>query len=246
MTDYTHIDSADHWDGEYRQQGIPSSWKDDPSTVVQWTLSNLPYLGGRLTNDDYVLDVGCGSGRNSLAVATRTPARVVGFDYSQEAVDKATKRLASADSQLQSRVRFEQRDMRDPLPVEDSSTALILDVFVYFHLLRAEDRARYRSEAHRVLKSDGHLLVSLATDEDGYYNSCPNADDWGAKSPIPIVLDPAAGVGNIMHNLGSLEQELSDQFRLTMAWRKTARGPMHGKTYDRVTLATLWTPLATQ
>ena len=64
--DTTPAASAAAWDAEYREGGIPSSHRDEPSGVVRWTLANLPFLG---LKSGRALDVGCGKGRNTREVA---------------------------------------------------------------------------------------------------------------------------------------------------------------------------------
>jgi hypothetical protein len=89
-----------------------------------------------------------------------------------------------------------------------------------------------------VLRSDGVLLVSLAGSDDEYYASCPPLpeNDYGARG----VVDAEIGVGSVLFDLAQLEAEMGDHFRLEMSWHKVKRGPMHGRTYLRSTLATIW------
>jgi SAM-dependent methyltransferase len=235
-----HIDSANSWDLEYLDRGIPSSWKDEPSNVVIWGVSNLNWLGISLGDQDQVLDVGCGSGRNSVALAQRNRCHAIGLDCSRKAISSAWARLAASDQTTRSLVTFLHRDIRERLPLADGCATLCIDIFVYFHLLDAVDRARYRLELKRVLRKGGALLLSLATVEDGYYADCPEQPDFSLRSGAPVVLDERVGVGNIMHSLESLSVEFSDTFKLRMAWDKITVGPMHGRLYRRATLATLW------
>jgi SAM-dependent methyltransferase len=236
-----HIDDSVNWDEEYRNRGIPSSWREEPSSVVLWALDNLPRIApGSLSGP--VLDVGCGTGRNTIAVAERLGVAATGIDYSDEAIAHAQDRLTDRPKEGP-KIDFKQRDVRHPLPFRDGQFGLAMDVFVYFHLLAESDRHCYREELARVLRPDGAVLLSLAESNDGYYASCPVDKEWTARSGVPVAVDKEAGVGNIMHSLESLIAEWSSEFDLYMAWRKSGRGPMHGMEFDRVTLATLWRPL---
>ncbi len=238
----SRIDLATSWDREYAEQGIPSSWKSDPSNVVRWGLDNLARVRPELETTDLVLDVGCGTGRNSIAAASEKGCRVVGFDYSASAIEQASRRLADESPPVRSRVTFITQESQKGLPASNRSVALVMDIFVYFHLLGRAERESYRQELGRVLSPDGVLLMSLATVDDGYYSTCPPQKVDDATEGVPIVLDQSAGVGNVMHSLDSLRAEMSDHFDLAMLWEKVVDGPMHGETYERHTLATLWRP----
>ena len=237
-----HDDSSRLWDNEYGAAGIPSSWKHEPSTTVLWGLENLKYVEPSAipNSDSTVLESGCGTGRNAIAVAAQFGCHVRGFDYSKAAIDAANARLASSSRDVQDRVQFSRADVRDGFPFPNTEADLAMDIFVYFHLLRSSERAAWRAEIARVLKPGGALLLSLADATDGYYSSCSVSTEHQDEK-IAVVNDRVAGMGNIMHTAETLEQEMSDQFSMGALWRKASDGPMHGEVFRRVTLATLWT-----
>lgn len=234
-------DASALWDAEYRSRGLPSSLKDAPSTTVLWGLANLQFLRTNITAGDTVLDLGCGTGRNAIAVAARTGARVVGIDYAGEAVKVARGRLERLSAEDRALLTFVQHDLRDGVPADTGSVALVVDVFVYFHLLTAAARAAYRAEVRRVLRPDGVLLLCLAPTDDGYYAGCPtDAAATEGSGGVTVGVDPHVGVGHVLHTLETLRREVEPTLHLVMGWRKTSVGAMHGATYDRVVLATLW------
>jgi len=221
------------WNDEYERQGIPSSHRNDPSGVVLWALDNLPHVASRKLTT--AIDLGCGTGRNSLALSSRGFS-VTGIDFADRALAIARRREGAE------RVTFMQGDLTRPLPVATETQDLAIDVFVYFHQLGDAARKAYREEIHRVMSPGGVLLVSLAMKEDGYYASCPRLapDEFG--SSVDLRWDPEAGVGNILLTSGQLAEEFSDLFNLQITWQKSKPGRMHGKDYQRFTVATLWTP----
>lgn len=230
--DTTPAASAAAWDAEYRQGGIPSSHREEPSGVVRWTLANLPFLGmtaGR------ALDVGCGKGRNTRAVA-QAGFEATGIDYSKEAISIAKSEVGETSS------TFLLRDMNEPLPFENSTLDLVLDIFVYFHNLSGTGRRGYREEVHRVLRPTGVVIVSLATAGDGYYSACPSLEPDDRLADIPLKWDPEAGVGNILPTQEQFLSELEDLFRVEMTWLKRKPGPMHGQTFMRETYAAILRP----
>ena len=76
------------WDEEYGRRGIPSSYRDGPSGAVVWAFSRG--LGGSRG-----LDVGCGTGRNTLYAAAQG-LRMTGFDRSAAAIERARARGGDA------------------------------------------------------------------------------------------------------------------------------------------------------
>jgi len=117
-------------------------------------VSRYSFAGG-LAGKKRVLDVGCGTGYGTAAMA-ETAAFALGFDISPEAVDyatlhhgeKATFAIASAEN----------------FPAEIGSFDLITAFEVIEHLT---DWRRLLSEANRVLAEDGLFLVS--TPNKTYY-----------------------------------------------------------------------------
>lgn len=223
--------TAKAWDSEYIRQGIPSSRRDDPSGVLVWALANIRFM----TDDPITaaVDLGCGTGRNAIALASEVK-RVEAVDFSAKALDIARCRPGAEA------VTFLQGDVAKPLPFADDSFDLATDVFVYFHQLADTDRASYRREISRILKPGGILLISLATDNDGYYSACDTGPLTDVVSSVRLTWDPVAEVGNILMSYDQLIAEFSDLFTLHMSWIKQRHGMMHGKPYERETVGTLW------
>ncbi|MGH7158183.1 MAG: class I SAM-dependent methyltransferase [Candidatus Saccharimonadales bacterium] len=223
---------ANAWNQEYSRQGIPSSYKDEPSSTLQWALSNLPYIATRPMNS--AIDLGCGTGRNALALAESGFKKVAGLDFAEKALDIARQRPGSE------RVTFLRGDVTKPLPFEDGTFDLATDTFVYFHQLSDIQRKGYRQEIYRILKPGGLLLVSLATDRDGYYGTCEIGPLSDIQSSLRLAWDPVAKVGNILPTYDQFVAEFDDMFDLQMSWIKRKTGIMHGKGYARETVAILW------
>jgi ubiquinone/menaquinone biosynthesis C-methylase UbiE len=97
-----------------------------------------------------VLDLGCGDGRFARAAAEAGAADVVGVDVAPGAIARAE--AASAGTE---RVRFAVVD--DDLPFADASFDLVWCSEVLEHVV---DTARLLSEARRVLRTGGPLVVT--------------------------------------------------------------------------------------
>ena len=96
-----------------------------------------------------VLDAGCGTGFGTAILSERRPARLVGVDISEEAVERAGDLAPRADE-------LRQADVRE-LPFADST----FDVVVCFEVIEHIDRQdEALDELRRVLRPTGCLLIS--------------------------------------------------------------------------------------
>jgi SAM-dependent methyltransferase len=121
-----------------------------------------------LTPHSQVLEMGCGCGRNALALSRflADDGSYVGQDVDAEMIAWCTRNLAT------DRFRFEHNDqfsaVYNPtgsagthyrLPVADGSRTLIIAVSVYSHLLY-EDARRYIEESGRVMAPGGYMHMT--------------------------------------------------------------------------------------
>jgi ubiquinone/menaquinone biosynthesis C-methylase UbiE len=106
-----------------------------------------------LRPDDYLVDVGCGSGRLTSKLAGRHTGRYLGTELSPELLDYA--RLAAPDPSW----RFEVVDgLR--IPEQDDVVDMVCFFSVLTHL-RHEESYLYLEEARRVLKPGGRIVFSF-------------------------------------------------------------------------------------
>ena len=111
----------------------------------------------QLSSNSSVLEIGCGSGGYAVHLAKRIGCQVMGLDMNAEGVRNA-KALAEEDK-LDGRVKFEQCDVSQRLPVEDNAFDAIYSNDVLCHVPR---RSQVLSDLRRVLKPGGRLLFSDA------------------------------------------------------------------------------------
>jgi len=108
----------------------------------------LSVLLGEVRAGDRALDLGCGAGEFTAAMA-RAGAKVVGADVAEAALDRARVRNPEVEFRL---VPFD-----GPLPCEDGSFDLVWSSEVIEHVA---DTARWLSEVRRVLVPGGRLLLT--------------------------------------------------------------------------------------
>lgn len=101
-----------------------------------------------------ILDLGCGTGRFSGALAEH-------FDAEVEAIDPSKKMLEQASRKSLPRVRF-RRASGEELPLDDTSVDLVFMSMVFHHLASPELVAK---ECHRVLRPNGSVCLRNGTQE---------------------------------------------------------------------------------
>jgi cyclopropane fatty-acyl-phospholipid synthase-like methyltransferase len=111
-----------------------------------------------------VLDIGCGTGENSMYIASKG-MEVVGVDFSKNAIERARKKLAGKD--FANRVSFQ---VADALKLELSAVGgsqfdCILDCGL-FHAFEDQDRAKYVSKLGPLLKPGGLYFMLCFSDEE--------------------------------------------------------------------------------
>lgn len=96
-----------------------------------------------------VVEIGCGTGRNTAWLAERA-ASVVGLDLSEGMLERARARIGSP------RVGFLRHDVRSPWPLADGAADLVVAMLVLEHV---EDLRPVVAEARRVLRPGGTLYL---------------------------------------------------------------------------------------
>ena len=132
-------------------------WDDDdkssmPAAQARLTDRLIDLLG--LESNEYLLDVGCGTGHPAIQLAERTQAKVLGVSISAAQVKRA-----SAESQAaghSSRLEFIRADaMSLPCASETFDAAWAIEML--FHV---PDRAQVLGEMYRTLKPGGRVVLT--------------------------------------------------------------------------------------
>ncbi len=138
-----------------------SEWNQWSESSLEWLLNHSE---ARIT--DRLLDVATGTGFTALAFAPRV-AEVVGLDVSNGMLDQARSRATDSGTQNTSW----QQAPAEKLPFADASFDLVTCRVAPHHFV---DIRAFVSEALRVLRSGGRLLVADTSVPDGL----PHLDEW--------------------------------------------------------------------
>jgi ubiquinone/menaquinone biosynthesis C-methylase UbiE len=110
-----------------------------------------------------ILDIGCGTGRYSTALAAHFDAHVI-------AIDPSEKMLAQARKKATERVRYE-RASAESLPLPDASVDMVFMSMVFHHFDDPDQAVR---ECRRVLRRGGTVCLRAGTiDRSGTYPYVP-------------------------------------------------------------------------
>lgn len=133
--------------------------------AIRWLLGGELHPGGEettrraleilmLSRGDRLLDVASGAGTSALLAAREFGVKVVGVDYSEQAVLAAT--ATARDERLAYSVRFGRGDAEDLALAEDSFDAVLCEC----SLCTFPDKERAVAEMARVLRPGGRVAIS--------------------------------------------------------------------------------------
>lgn len=119
-----------------------------------------------LDPDMTVLDLGCGAGKYTLAIAKRlqAPGRMIAVDLWQEGLASLRQTAQSMDA---APIEIHMADIRRELPIADDSVDLCLMATVLHDLVHESDDTTFLSEIRRVLNPRGVLAVVEFKKQDG-------------------------------------------------------------------------------
>lgn len=138
-----------------------------------------------------ILDLGCGSGRFSEALAAHFDARVIGLDPSTKMLDQAQKKLRDVRVQYQS-------GCGEAIPLADGSVDLIFMSMSFHHFTDAKAAA---GECRRVLRDGGTAVLRTGMRER--IPSYPYVEFFPTSRPIMgDVLPTVAFVKEVFESAG--------------------------------------------
>lgn len=212
------------WEQEY-ESGKLVSKDDQPQAFMKRYVRRFTFLSGKEPNEWRVLDLGCGTGRNSNFLAS-LGADVVGVDIASNAIELAEERA----NKLGVSVEYLHQSIGEKLPFENESFDLILDITSSNSLNEAE-RDIYLHEASRLLKPDGAFLVrALSLDND------KNAKNLVKKFPGPeqhTYVMPGTGIVERAFTQQDFRSLYNQFFKIKKLQQFVTYTPFEGQPYKR-------------
>lgn len=132
----------DRWSATYDKDSA-ARWLREIQTQALAALS--------LTENDVLLDVGCGTGA-AVRDAARNVSRAVGFDLSPGMIAQARDRAAGLDN-----VEFHTGDVNGRLPFDDGAFTALVCTTAFHHFPKPRDTI---AEMARVLAPGGRLVIA--------------------------------------------------------------------------------------
>lgn len=112
-----------------------------------------------INENSKILEIGCGTGFNSVQIAKKYGCEIIGIDISENMIDKARERVIKEN--LTEKIKFEVGNAYD-LQFEDKEFDVIITIFVSQFL----DLQKAFIEFKRVLKDEGRIGINEMGKED--------------------------------------------------------------------------------
>lgn len=154
------------WESLYRSTGN-RIWGDQPAGFL---FEILPEIKKSIDEGSMILDAGAGEGRN-LPV-------LIDLNGEIHAVDGSISALLKIPDTIRDKISIHESKL-DALPFGDSSFDFILGVDIIETL---PDADRVIGEFYRVLKSGGHFLCNIPTEDDTIYGIDMDRDKKGEEA----------------------------------------------------------------
>ena len=136
-----------HWDEYYKKDNIP----DYPSPFAE-------YVVNKLSNQQTILEVGCGNGRDAKFLASQGHL-VTGLDRSGEAIELC-KKLYSVES-----LEFFFGTITDIAKINKKKYSLIYSRFV-IHAMSLNEEIKTLNMSHKLLNKDGQFFIECRSIND--------------------------------------------------------------------------------
>lgn len=213
----------DVWEKEYRNPKLITN-SDEPQLdfkhFIKWLRKDQKVNLEGLS----VLDLGSGTGKNSLFLAERG-SEVTGIELSSTAVKIAEQRM----SERQLDAVFMEGDIGKKFPFPAKSFDLILDV-VSSNSLSPSERSVYVKECVRVLRPNGFMFVK-ALCKDGDKNAENLIKKFPGKEKDTYVM-PETGIIERVFSKADIESLYGD-FKIIRLERKSSYTQFQGKPFKR-------------
>lgn len=216
------------WNDEYKNpqhltmSAEPSS---DLITFVRWAEKNAEW--NPFPKDGFILDIGCGNGRNIIALGKESGMKGLGFDISEEAIRQAEKVKGDLP------IDFVVKGAEEKIDLPDESVDVVLDMMAS-HFLNHGERTAMVSEVVRVLKPYGWFFFkTFILDGDKNAHMLIANSPGGEKNTY---LHPRIGVSEHVWTEDEIYETFTPHFKIYKLI-KSHKHIKDGKPYKRRTVS---------
>jgi len=205
------VHGATFWDQEYTNPEhlkLSDKESEDLAKFTRWVIRRG--RGDILAEEASVLDAGCGNGRNLIYLAHEFNMKGVGVDISSAAIAQAKKASETLT------IKYTVGNAGDPLPAEDNSQSLVLDMMTS-HFLDEAGRKRLRDELFRTLVPGGFLFMKTFLKDKDLHTKRLVAEHPGPEEGSYI--HPVMGVAEYVYSEEELVKFLSEKFIVRKIYR---------------------------
>ncbi len=223
--------SKKFWNKEY---AVPKhlTLSDEPSedlvTFARWADRNSewpPFPQGGM-----VVDIGCGNGRNLIAVCKSGNMKGYGVDISDVAIEQAKK----ASKELLTPIEWRVGDLSDPIPLPDQSVDVVLDMMSSHHLDKA-GRTALIQEIVRVMKPFGWFFFKTHVKEGDLHAKRLLKDHPGKEENTYI--HPRMGTPEYIWTEDEIHKAFSTYFKIHKVNKSYRHVTKDGKAHKRRTIS---------
>ncbi len=107
-----------------------------------------------------VLEIGCGTGRVTLALA-KAGYKVRGFDLSENMLTIAHQKVAEQPKEVRERIQLDKQDMSE-MEVEGTYTLALMPYGEFAHVIETERQIQTLQRVHDNLTDDGLLIIGMS------------------------------------------------------------------------------------
>jgi cyclopropane fatty-acyl-phospholipid synthase-like methyltransferase len=149
------------WDKTYRSEN--KVWGESPSMLAVFAYTFLTQSTQFRGNQDlFILDIGCGYGRDALFLARNLPCHVLGVDNSEKAIEIAQQ---SVPGELKKKVELLCYDFSR---VNDRYDIILASNL--YQILKQGEREQLRETIQRCLNSNSLLFLSTLSVRDPHHS----------------------------------------------------------------------------
>jgi SAM-dependent methyltransferase len=139
--------------------GFIADYYDSSPILTRRTQDVAFYCMATRQYGDPVLELGCGTGRITLAIAN-AGYRIIGLDISEKMLERAVEKRAAVRREARERVQLVQGDMTE-FDLEEKFRTILIPFRPFQHLLETEQQMRCLNCVKKHLAQNGRLIMDF-------------------------------------------------------------------------------------